>query len=82
MVRATKNVDWSRYLAPADLAFLDQRVDPNEWYPMATFERLGVAILHEIARGQLDGVRMWGRFQVDAVCKQYPEINAKDEPRE
>lgn len=82
MVRATKNVDWGRYLDREDLEFLHQRIDPAAWYPMGTFERLGVAILHEIARGMLDGVRMWGRFQVDAVCKQYPELVAKDEPRE
>jgi hypothetical protein len=82
MVRAMKDIDWSKYLQPSDLAIVGERIDPSAWYPMATFERLGIGILHEVARGQLDGVRMWGRFQVDAVRKQYPEIVAEGDPRE
>jgi hypothetical protein len=82
MVRSIKDVDWTKYLEPADVVYLGERIDASAWYPMATFERLGVAILNEVARGQLDGVRMWGRFQVDAVTKQYPEIVAQNDPRE
>lgn len=58
------------------------RVDPTGWYPMATFERLGLAILREIGKGQLDGVRMWGRFQVDAVLAQFPMLLADGDPRD
>lgn len=59
-----------------------QKVDPTGWYPMETFERLGVAILKEIAHGQLEGVRMWGRFQVPSVRTQFPTLVAEGEPRE
>jgi hypothetical protein len=82
MVRAMKDVDWSKYLELRDMAIVGERIDPDAWYPMATFERLGIGILHEVARGQLDGVRMWGRFQVDAVKKQYPHLLAEGDPRE
>src|SRR4051794_8025857 len=82
MVRAMKQVDWSKYLEPRDLAIVGEQIDPVAWYPMATFERLGIGILKEVARGQLEGVRMWGRFQVDAVRKQYPQILAEGDPRE
>ena len=61
---------------------LAQKIDPEGWYPMETFERLGVAILKEVALGQLDGVRMWGRFQVPGVRKQFPMLVADGEPRE
>jgi hypothetical protein len=82
MVRGRKDVDWSKHLRPEDLACIGQKIDPQGWYPMATFERLGLAILHEIAHGQLEGVRMWGRFQVDAVLAQFPMLLAAGDPRD
>jgi hypothetical protein len=82
MVRSTKHVDWSKHLNEADLRIISERVDPEGWYPMSTFERLGLGILREIAQGQLDGVKMWGRFQVDAVCRGFPAIVSEGDPRE
>ncbi len=82
MVRSQKGVDWSQHLEPEDLAIILTNVDPEAWYPMGTFERLGVAILKEVARGQLDGVRMWGRFQVDSVTKRFPTLIAPGDPHE
>ncbi len=82
MVRGKKDVHWSDHLEPEDLMLLAQRIDPEAWYPMPTFERLGVAILKEVAHGQLEGVRMWGRFQVPSVCKQFPMLLAAGDPRD
>ena len=82
MIRGRKDVDWLPYLDGADLAYLSQPIDPAGWYPMETFERLGVAILKEIAHGQQEGVRMWGRFQVLTSRKQFPELVAEGSPRE
>jgi hypothetical protein len=82
MVRSKKDVDWAKHLTAADEAILAGRIDPHAWYPMATFERLGLGIMSEIARGALDGVRMWGRFQVDAVRTYFPELLAEGDPRE
>ena len=44
MVRGQKNVDWGRHLEGEDMRFLVARVEPDRWYPMTTFERLGNAI--------------------------------------
>jgi len=82
MARGRKDVRWADHLEAEDLMCLAQKVDPEGWYPMETFERLGVAILKEVALGQLDGVRMWGRFQVPGVRKQFPMLVADGEPRE
>lgn len=82
MIRGNKAVDWSKHLEPEDLSIIEGRVEPEGWYPMKTFERLGLAILHEVAKGSLDGVRMWGRFQVDAVRKQFPHLVAEGDPRD
>jgi hypothetical protein len=82
MVRGEKSVDWTPYLHPEDLAYLAEKIDEKGWYPMETFERLGIAILKVVARGQLEGIRMWGGFQVAAVLKLFPELLAAGEPRE
>jgi len=45
MIRHHKGVDWDRCLSPEDLQYVQTRVEPDQWYPMTTFERLGDAIL-------------------------------------
>ena len=80
MVRSSKGVDWSKHLTPADRACIGGTIDPGGWYPMETFERLGLGILAEVARGQLDGVRMWGRFQVHTVIDAYPDLVVAGDP--
>ena len=82
MLRAHKGIDLSPYLAQADLPYLSSRVDPELWYPMETFERLGVAILHEIARGDLQLVKHFGRVSLDALCALHPNLIAEGDPNE
>jgi hypothetical protein len=81
MLRAQKGTDWSRHLEPQDLGYLVQRIRPNEWYPMDTFERMGVAILAELAP-DLETIRAWGRAQVDALCEVHPDLVAYDDARD
>ena len=82
MVRGQKRVDWKKHLKDEDLSIISQNIDPDGWYPMATFERLGLAILAEIGHGQLEGVRMWGRFQVEPVRKHFRDLVAPNDPRD
>lgn len=82
MIRGHKNVDWSGYLEPEDFGFLACRIDPDGWYPMESFERFGVGILYEIAKHQLDGVQMWGRFSVMPVQQHFPSLVVVGEPSE
>lgn len=82
MIRGRKDVDFSKYLSPDDLEMLRARIDPWAWYPMETFERMGLAILKEIALGQLPGVRMWGRFQVQSSRREFPDLVVDGNPQE
>lgn len=81
MIRSRPDVDWSKLLAPEDLPYLEGRIDLEGWYPMETFERFGIAILQEIAGGQMEAVRSWGRFQVDALRNLYPTLVAEGDPQ-
>ncbi len=82
MIRAHKQQDWAADLATEDLPWLEGHIAHDAWYPMATFERLGNAILRRIAHGNLDLVRMWGRFQVDQLRILHPALLAEGDPIE
>jgi len=82
MIRGNKGFDWTSQLAPEDLPFLAQRIEPNGWYPMETFERFGNAILRNVANDDLSAVRMWGRFSVDEQRARQPDLVAAGDPVE
>jgi hypothetical protein len=82
MLRARKDVYWPDHFLKEDLPFLTQRIAPDAWYPMATFERMGVAILKFIAQGDLETVRAFGAASVDWLMEQQPTLLAKGDPRE
>jgi len=82
MIRRRKDVDWSGHLSPEDMAHVLARVDPDGWYPMATFERLGSAILAEIAGNDLQAVRLWGRLSAEPLAEANPGLVAPGDPME
>ncbi|MBX3162614.1 MAG: hypothetical protein KF773_42020 [Deltaproteobacteria bacterium] len=82
MLRRLKLVDWSRHLPPEDVALLAQQIDNDAWYPMATFERFGNAILQNVAQGQMAMVQMWGRYSAGQLRAANPTLLAPDDPIE
>jgi hypothetical protein len=82
MLRGLKTVDWSSQLQPDDLSYLVQRIEPDSWYPMESFERLGLAILSQIAHGDLELVRQFGRASTDVLCLKHPNLVAPGDPRD
>jgi hypothetical protein len=82
MLKAQKSVDWSTRLPAEDVAFLGERIDPDAWYPMATFERMGNQILATVAAGQLLAVHHWGRLSASVLRSAHPKLLAQDDPVE
>lgn len=82
MLRSKKGVPWHEYLASEDLPYLEARIEADRWYPMATFERMGNAILKHVAGGQLVAVEMWGRFSVRQLHAANPMLLAPGNPVE
>src|SRR5690349_14485154 len=76
MLRRRKDLCWDDVLTPADLVYLDQRIEADAWYPMDTFERLGLAILAKIEGATLDGVHMWGRFSAHQFVREHGSLIA------
>jgi hypothetical protein len=81
MVRRRKDVDWAAALRLEDFAIVQQRIDIEAWYPMTTFEHLGLAILSHF-EGGLDAVRLWGSFSASSFAQQHPGLIAAGDPVE
>ena len=82
MLKAHKAVEWSSFLAPEDLGYLEQQIDITAWYPMATFERMGNAILRFVAGDQLSSVQLWGRFSAAQMRATNPKLLEAGDPVE
>lgn len=80
MIRHRKDVDWSRHLSADDFAYIGQRTERDDWYPMAVFERLGNAILAQSGAATLDVVRWWGQLSVSNVVTLHPGLIARGDP--
>jgi hypothetical protein len=82
MLRAHGGRTLHEFLQPEDLSFLEHTIDLDAWYPMDSFERLGVAIFQAIAEGDLGLVRDWGRLSVVRVVGTHAHVLVREDPRE
>lgn len=74
MIKSRKDVDWSKYLLPDDMRFLNETITNSEWYPFDTFERMGVGIITEYADKDMQTVRLWGRTQVNDLIRTHKDL--------
>jgi len=82
MIRRRKDVEWARWLVAEDITYLSQHIESDDWYPMETFERLGIAILSEFHGATLDAVRSWGRLSAGHYGVEHPDLIAPNDPVE
>jgi hypothetical protein len=82
MLKKKKGVDWSKYLLPRDLKFLEEQILPSEWYPYESFERMGIAVLHEVASGNMEVVLAFGQITLDEMARAFSNLVSKGDPRE
>jgi hypothetical protein len=82
MIRSHKSVDWRSMLEADDMHYLSAQIDPNGWYPMASFEHMGNAILRHVAGDAMLPVRLWGRFSASQLHAANPTLLAKGDPVE
>jgi hypothetical protein len=82
MLRSQKSINWAEHLAPEDQTYLESKIDPAAWYPMATFERMGNAILNTVTRGELFPVQLWGRYSAAQLRAANPLLLEPNDPPE
>lgn len=82
MLRRRKDVRWQDVLPEGDVAFLHSYVDLDGWYPMTSFERMGVAILTHLEGVTLEAVKLWGQLSAQEYARQHPALIVEGEPVE
>jgi hypothetical protein len=82
MLRSAKSVDWSQHLPTDDVQYLSTKIDPDGWYPMATFERMGNQILRTVANNEMFPVQLWGRYSAAQLHRANPKLLAPNDPVE
>jgi hypothetical protein len=82
MIRRRKDVNWMGELRVEDLALVQQHITPEAWYPMASFERLGLAILAHFEGPALDAVRLWGSYSAHQFVRDHAQLLADGDPVE
>ena len=82
MLRSQKAVDWAAHLPPEDVQYLSTKIEPDAWYPMTTFERMGNEILRHVARGELFRVQLWGRYSAAQLRAAHPLLLEPNHPIE
>lgn len=60
-----------------DLALVQQRIELDAWYPMSSFERLGLAILANFEGAGLDAVRLWGHVSAQQFAHDHQSLVAQ-----
>jgi hypothetical protein len=76
--RATEN----ERLLPEDRVLLDEKIDPGSWYPMETFERLGLVVLDCFAGDATEPIRRFGQSQINGILAQFPTLLVPKHPRD
>jgi len=75
MVRSRKDISWEKHLTKEDLEMIKGRILPMGWYPFDAFQRIALAVLHEIAKDDLNIVRQFGRLMMKNMIENtYPLI--------
>jgi hypothetical protein len=82
MLRSHKGVAWETVLEADDLQYLREQIDTAAWYPMASFERMGNAILKYVAGDNLRPVQLWGRFSAAQLRAAHPMLLEPKDPCE
>ncbi len=82
MLKSGKDIDWSEHLSPTDMTYLDEKINPDSWYPLDVFERMGLAAFKVIGKSDLEAVRHWGRFQMDDLIHAYKDVIEEGNPVE
>ena len=82
MIKARKDIDWKKYLLPKDMIYLDIKILDDEWYPFSTFERMGVGIITELASGNFEVVRLWGRESTKRLVEIHKSVVCQYDPME
>jgi len=80
MIRGNPDLPWSDHLAPQDLDLIDQMILPASWYPMESFQRIGLAIFKLVVKENYELLRAYGRSLADKLHEENPGMVCEGRP--
>jgi len=83
VIRAFKDLPWDEYLEPRDRKIIDSMVIPTEWYPVDSYQRMGLAVYELVAKGNTEALEAFGRQAMDELFQgPYKPFLDKKDPQE
>ncbi|HUT54556.1 MAG TPA: hypothetical protein VM658_14295 [bacterium] len=83
VIRAFKDLPWDRYLKPEDFEIVKTMVIPTAWYPIETYQRMGLAVYKLVAKESEDVVRKFGQAAMKELLEgPYRPFLVKNDPFE
>ena len=80
LIRAHKDIDWDKWLADEDWEIINSNLMASSWYPYLLFSRMGWAAYQEIAGGDPEMIRAFGRFNMQNLLKVYKNLLTPNDP--
>jgi hypothetical protein len=62
IIRSNPDKNWDRWLTPEDWEIIQGKILPSQRYPYKNFRNISFAVFKEIAGGDLNVARQFGRF--------------------
>jgi len=82
VIRANKDKNWNQYLKPEDWEIINDNILASTWYPLDSYRRMGYAVFKEIAKGDLNIARGFGRFNCKNLLQVYKNVLVPGDPME
>lgn len=81
LIRAFRSEPWESYLKPEDWEIVNGMVIPTSWYPIESYQRIGLAVYQLVAKGNADVIVSFGRAAMDELFKgPYRPFLDKNDP--
>lgn len=80
MIRAAKDKPWDKHLTAEDWEIVNSKVLSSVWYPYESFNRIGSAVFREIAGGNLEVSRSFGKMFAEKLAAVYKTVLVQGDP--
>ena len=80
IIKQYSDKNWEKYLKPEDWEIINNPVLPSAWYPYASCQRMGWAVYQEMAGGDPEAARVYGRANIKKRLETYKNIVVPGDP--
>jgi len=83
VVHRARHLPWDRYLTAQDFELVESMILPSSWYPLETYQRIGLAVYELLGQGRPENARRWGQESMARLMEGvYQKALLKGDPLE